>query len=439
MCFQFETPNASGLRCHAQEVFWIRRFGDDGSLLAVPIVTLIGKSESHDRVKVNPGFNDGKNGGKTALIEALRNQSKRNICVSNGMITVAVSEVIEHVKEVANATTFTVLLDGTGNDWPSGTHVSEAFGLLNDQSVHYYGGVGNPLEYDKKFVGVAHARNWADIIDRAFDDIQKKLNPSPGVHVDLQINLMGFSRGAAMCVELARKLDKAGIVVNFMGLYDPVYSYVFAGQKSLLVNKDDVTAKGNYTWIELPEKVKHVAVAISQHEERSWFPATFFTVNANPENHTVLVQAVAPGVHSDVGGGVGQNTGFMSISGYWMWQQATAAGVHMTKPADPMTLQEIQDTDINRLGINPGGWSAQAGGQMLWDNEIDLQTLLLDEGLGLNEGKLARDMNQGIDALHERIFTSISDEGGNIRYINWDVSQFLIDKHPTNTGTEWKP
>lgn len=94
----------------------------------------------------------------------------------------------------------------------------------------YYGGVANKVDSQYEGFSGATGGGWSDILDRAEADIRAYSGPST------KVQLFGFSRGSAVAIELARRLERAGVTVEYMGLFDPVYSRGLPGQASLDVS-----------------------------------------------------------------------------------------------------------------------------------------------------------------------------------------------------------
>lgn len=179
-----------------------------------------------------------------------------------------------------------------------------------------------------------------------------------------QIDIIGFSRGAALAREFANMIAERGIPINntpnipnnlifrrgssvrirFLGVFDTVASF---GQPG---NKINIGVR-----LDLPANVDHVAHALSAHEVRSKFPLTRFAPGPN------VTEMWFAGVHADVGGGHqnhGKNKkleqGYVAL--WWMHQQAVAAGVPM-KPF-PAEYMDAINAYQQKIGPNAPLWSA---------------------------------------------------------------------------------
>jgi len=200
-------------------------------------------------------------------------------------------------------------------------------------SRFYLPGVGNAAEYNfwGQLAGGAWGDNFEENIGQAFRDVRRAADANGGT---IQVDIFGFSRGAAQAAELARLIgqDNSGIAVNFVGAYDPVYSVGFMtpGQQSRYVEPGSVS--GNFVLVRYPGGAGKLAVSYAAHEQRVLFPATIFTVGqAQAAN---LSTRILPGVHGNNGnyagpsGVAGSGSPILGLqSRSWMRQQAIAAGV----------------------------------------------------------------------------------------------------------------
>jgi len=183
---------------------------------------------------------------------------------------------------------------------------------------------------------------WTNTIARAERDVlsaQKIMqNGQPGK--TLHVDIFGFSRGAAMSNELARKLKDHHIEVRFLGMFDPVYSYGWtAGQGSWYTDFSWAGLSGNYVTTSIPTNVKDATVYYAANETRSWFPATKMTVDKSTTKATFVI---APGGHGEIGGHW-QNGEFMQqFPLHGMYVYAQKAGVTFRD----FTATAVIDPDI---------------------------------------------------------------------------------------------
>jgi uncharacterized protein (DUF2235 family) len=122
------------------------------------------------------------------------------------------------------------------------------------------------------------------------------------------IDIVGFSRGAALALHFANQVRKlpSSPQIRFLGLWDTVPSFGVPGNEQ------------NLGWeLALPDNVLNCFHALALDECRGNFPV--HRLQAHPKG--TLFEVWFRGVHSDIGGGNG-NTGLASISLHWMLQNA---------------------------------------------------------------------------------------------------------------------
>lgn len=146
---------------------------------------------------------------------------------------------------------------------------------------------------------------------------------------DRTVDVIGFSRGAALALHFCNKLAKGVEVpgepekvkpkIRFLGLWDVVPSFGLPG--ILLRGANDI----NIGWdLDVPGCVEHCFHAMALDERRG----AFNVHRLDPENDDAprIQELWFRGVHSDVGGGNG-NVLLGNISLTWMLQQAQAIGL----------------------------------------------------------------------------------------------------------------
>jgi uncharacterized protein (DUF2235 family) len=153
-------------------------------------------------------------------------------------------------------------------------------------------------------------------------------------HKDIEV--IGFSRGAAMALDFINRLHKKGIVdpktrqqiatepeIKFVGLWDTVGSF------GLTLGPLQQVNVGHH--LTVPSSVRHAFHALALDERR---------MNFVPTRLQGAYEVWFRGVHSDVGGG-NTNVGLNNITLRWMARKALLAGV----PLDPSKIPA--DSDIN--------------------------------------------------------------------------------------------
>jgi len=126
---------------------------------------------------------------------------------------------------------------------------------------------------------------------------------------DTDIDIVGFSRGAALAVSFANKIAKefGGLQIRFIGVWDIVGQFGLPGR---MINAGHD--------LSMPSNVDHVYHAMALDETRALFPLTRL---AKGYQENSPVELWFRGVHSDVGGG-NANHGLNWISLNWMFKNA---------------------------------------------------------------------------------------------------------------------
>jgi uncharacterized protein (DUF2235 family) len=138
------------------------------------------------------------------------------------------------------------------------------------------------------------------------------------------VDVIGFSRGAALALSFANELavKQPDLRVRFLGLFDVVGQFGLPGPR---VNAGHV--------LTLPKNVDCCRHAMAMDETRALFPLTRLC-NDDGSHGDELVELWFRGVHSDIGGGNG-NRGLNWIPLHWMFLNAQRAGL----PIDPAAVQ----------------------------------------------------------------------------------------------------
>jgi len=154
---------------------------------------------------------------------------------------------------------------------------------------------------------------------------------------DTVVDVVGFSRGAALALsfanELAGKLPRVSI--RFMGLWDVVGQFGAPGRR-FNAGHD----------LGMPPNVARCYHAMALDEMRLQFPLTRLS-ETDPDTGRLL-EVWFRGVHFDVGGGNG-NRGLNWISLHWMFENAYRDGLPinraaiLTNLADSKLPQQISD------------------------------------------------------------------------------------------------
>lgn len=223
--------------------------------------------------------------------------------------------------------------DGTERDtnvvWFDSAYVGESF---------YQPGVGTKLGKTGKLIGGITGAGGRTRVKKAMKRLRKNFEEG-----DTTIDIVGFSRGAALALHFANKIASKGVEtsagkqtpkIRFLGLWDTVAAF----------GAPDIPA--NVGWkLKLPRNVEHCFHALALDERRHAFkPERLIAklkakVNkkTKAKKKTKKKKKAAPhlgvveecwfrGVHSDVGGG-NKNPALSSIALDWMFAKAQQAGV----------------------------------------------------------------------------------------------------------------
>jgi uncharacterized protein (DUF2235 family) len=207
-----------------------------------------------------------------------------------------------------DAKTIVVLMDGTWNEpefeengkFPQGdaTNVEKLRRLLlgQGQSIHYFRGIGTDGKQIRKVVDGA----FGTTAEKRVDEAMQKLTDAFETGDDIVV--FGFSRGAATCRILARRIRAKGVkgqhpTIRFMGLWDTVASLGVPVPKLSEFRKKFHDAEER---LRIPDNVNHVVHLAAIDEDRSLFALTRVSLDS-PQ--TTVNEVWFAGNHGDVGGG----------------------------------------------------------------------------------------------------------------------------------------
>lgn len=223
--------------------------------------------------------------------------------------------------------------DGTWNtDKPGTDHDTNVswFRRAYDGEAMYWKGVGTRFGATGHAIGGLAGAGGHDRVDEAV-----KAAVFAIANGDATIDVVGFSRGAALALDFCNRLAELPTppAIRFLGLWDCVPSFGVA-----VVDK-------NIGWeLGLADTVTKCYHALALDERRQNFHLhrpDARVADANQEGR--LFELWFRGVHSDVGGG-NDNPGLSSLSLAWMFDQAASCGV----PLRPAVVAE------NRARCQPG-------------------------------------------------------------------------------------
>lgn len=150
---------------------------------------------------------------------------------------------------------------------------------------------------------------------------------------DTVIDVVGFSRGAALAISFANKLFETHPEreIRFIGVFDVVGEFGIPGER--------FNAGHN---LRFPPNVKRCYHAMALDEHRLLFQLTRLSRTGNETEKDRLVEVWFRGVHSDVGGSNNNKT-LNWISLNWMYQNAIREGL-------PISDESVQTNLDRKLG-----------------------------------------------------------------------------------------
>ncbi|PVV25102.1 MAG: hypothetical protein B6D78_00685 [gamma proteobacterium symbiont of Ctena orbiculata] len=203
-------------------------------------------------------------------------------------------------------------------------------------STRYIRGVGTDGNFDS-VLGGGFAIGARDLINEAVRMLRNHLRNSE----DRIIDIVGFSRGAAMSREFANvilQMQAEGefddpeygppFTIRFMGLFDSVSTNMVDGS---------ATNSCNFLYdFTISDRIGHVAQAYALNEHRPLFHLDSIDDYGGGGLSSNRVEQGFIGAHSDIGGGYNQNNQSAAQNGdlsdvtlQWMVNQAVSAGVEM--------------------------------------------------------------------------------------------------------------
>ena len=223
--------------------------------------------------------------------------------------------------------------DGTWNedeeDEGRDTNVAKFCSAYGGPNKFYLKGVGTRASFIGKLLGGVAGVGGRIRTLEATQALKKNFRRG-----DRTIDIVGFSRGAALALNFANEVDEEmdGAQVRFLGLWDTVASFGLPG--------NDL----NIAWhLTLPANVAKCYHAMALDERRGNFAPT--RVKAARAGHATdgrLEEVWFRGVHSDVGGGA--SVGLSSIALCWMLRRALANGLPMDD-AGCRRFEALRDPD----------------------------------------------------------------------------------------------
>ncbi|RTZ43329.1 hypothetical protein EKL30_10685 [Candidimonas sp. SYP-B2681] len=273
--------------------------------------------------------------------------------------------------------------DGTRNAPQNLTNVWKLSQTYQDGPVFYHAGPGNPSQMDWDAVTAWQASR---IVETQWQSLLTSLQEGPSPNDHIPIDIIGYSRGAALARHFAnlvnqhvnqgffsytdrlRGLITACVDLRFMGLFDTVAQFGLAGSQNA---NYDLTIAPAWEW---------VAHAVALHEHRWLFPLT----SAADTRGDNIVEAPFIGAHGDIGGGVLADASdrpdaagdLADVALNWMLWQARAASLRFDAlpAADREVTNPILHDERSPLlrYVQDGDRSIhEAGGALLYNYQDD--------------------------------------------------------------------
>ncbi len=207
--------------------------------------------------------------------------------------------------------------DGTWNDrrkMKNPTNVWKLWRVYKDAKF-YYKGVGT--NWHTKHIGGLTGAGGKNRIRKAYKDLVKQVKKG-----DCEIDIIGFSRGAAQARDFANLIRRKGVKikgkkiklrVRFLGLFDTVASHGIPGN-NINIGYD----------LKVRDHIDYVAHATANDERRHFFPLHSIHPRRGQRNTLKRHEKGFPGAHSNVGGGY-PNNDLSDGALLWMWKKGVAA------------------------------------------------------------------------------------------------------------------
>jgi hypothetical protein len=204
------------------------------------------------------------------------------------------------------------------------TNVVRFTELYAGTNVDYLAGVGTRWGALGRVLGGVFGAGGRTRIDEMYDELRRHWLAG-----DRDIDIVGFSRGAALALHFANRIAGHGVSleggrtekarIRFLGLWDVVGSFGLSFNN--ILDFQEINLGWDITRV--ADSVDHCFHAMALDERRESFGVT--RLNPDQSLHRVR-ETWFRGVHSDIGGG-NENTARSNIALNWMLGHAIACGV----------------------------------------------------------------------------------------------------------------
>jgi len=192
------------------------------------------------------------------------------------------------------------------------TNVTRLRDLCTDdtrQKLHLEPGLGT--HFGSYLAGKIAGVDWRTTFRSARRWFETNYETLPKDGVSTKVFLFGFSRGALLARHFAAWLDKLGVTVAYLGLWDTVDATVGL----------DVSA-------DCPHNVRRARHAVSRDETRKFFQ--YVPLEGDRKR---VVEMLFPGSHSDVGGLYDDNHLVADLALAWIAAGAKREGLRLSRSA----------------------------------------------------------------------------------------------------------
>lgn len=209
--------------------------------------------------------------------------------------------------------------DGTWNtDQPNAEKMTNVIKFRDAyaEAVFYREGVGTRFGPFGRLIGGITGAGGRERIEEGLEALSENFQKG-----DTTIDIIGFSRGAALAVHFANQIAKGvkglavGLPIRFLGIWDIVASFDLPG------NTIDLG------WdLGMPANVQNCFHAMALDEKRVLFPLSRLSAQDVSSVNPPVAEVWFRGVHSDVGGG-DPDLALSSIALNWMFRNAIRCGL----------------------------------------------------------------------------------------------------------------
>ncbi len=275
--------------------------------------------------------------GERATLRAVKNMAHRYYSATNEQINQALDAAISPIAIVPQSPQYGIFIGGTGMHFYGIGNIERLYNLYQGSKL-YYGGVGNAIDFlSINVFASGNGLGGSHIIDTILVDIKRYHQAGQKIHV------FGWSRGAVQANALAARLQKFGMRVDFLGMYDPVDSSGLPGVDALESESTWDGYRGNYVTAAITGNVAVATTIYAINEDRSFFPATYFNTLGATEHITLKT----PGAHGEIGGHFQSNMPMQQLSYAAMLEYASSPGGVQVKLVDNL------DPNVERIIMSP--------------------------------------------------------------------------------------